>query len=51
MFIVWSVVNSIAWYYHSTQALSVGVVMQLFFLWLLGMRPIPQPDTSKDCSD
>ena len=33
---MWSVVNSIAWYYHSTQALQFTVVLQLFLLWLFG---------------
>eukprot|EP00123_Amoebidium_parasiticum_P016199 comp23328_c0_seq1/m.38424 comp23328_c0_seq1/g.38424 ORF comp23328_c0_seq1/g.38424 comp23328_c0_seq1/m.38424 type:complete len:583 (-) comp23328_c0_seq1:469-2217(-) len=40
LFIIWSVLNSIAWGYASTQALPAGTVIQLMFLWLLVGFPL-----------
>ena len=34
-FLTWSVVNSVAWAYHSTQALPVTTVMLILFIWVI----------------
>ena len=35
-FLVWALVNSVAWGYGTTQALPVGTVILLMSLWLFG---------------
>ena len=35
-FVVWSVVNSVAWYHGSTQALPFTTIVLLMFIWLIG---------------
>ena len=35
-FFVWSVVNTVAWIYHSTQALPFTTIILIMLIWLLG---------------
>ena len=35
-FFVWSLVNSVAWYYNSTQALPFTTIILILFIWLIG---------------
>lgn len=39
-FLVWSIVNSVAWYYQSTQALPFTTIFLLMLVWLLGGFPL-----------
>ena len=35
-FLIWSVINSVAWYYQSTQALPFTTIILLMLIWILG---------------
>ena len=35
-FFVWSLVNSVAWYHNSTQALPFTTIILILFIWLIG---------------
>ena len=35
-FVIWSIINSIAWYYQSTQALPYTTIILLMLIWLIG---------------
>ena len=39
-FVVWSLVNSVAWYYQSTQALPFTTILLLMIVWLLVGFPL-----------
>lgn len=39
-FVVWSVVNSVAWYHGSTQALPFTTIVLLMFIWLIVGFPL-----------
>lgn len=35
-FFIWSLVNSVAWYHNSTQALPFSTIMLILFIWIVG---------------
>ena len=35
-FVVWSLVNSVAWYHNSTQALPFTTIILILFIWVIG---------------
>ncbi|XP_068737553.1 transmembrane 9 superfamily member 1-like isoform X1 [Montipora capricornis] len=39
-FVIWSVINSIAWYYQSTQALPYTTIILLMLIWLIVGFPL-----------
>ncbi len=40
-FMVWSAVNSVAWYYQSTQALPFTTIVLIMCIWLIGQSSWP----------
>jgi len=40
LFVVWSFLNSIAWYYRSTQALPFGTILVIFIIWIVVGFPL-----------
>ncbi|XP_006825254.1 transmembrane 9 superfamily member 1-like, partial [Saccoglossus kowalevskii] len=39
-FVIWSIINSVAWYHNSTQALPFSTVLLLMIIWLLVGYPL-----------